>query len=86
MIPLAIYDILNTYHWLQLREQLFNLREFHQKKIQLDTIPYEYICKSWSVWATSCKKLGIVKIRSITCSYYDWPGRSIMSKSNKFSQ
>ena len=57
MIPLAIYDILNTYHWLQLREQLFNLREFHQKKIQLDTIPYEYICKSWSVWATSCKKL-----------------------------
>ena len=56
MIPLAIYDVSNTYQWLQLREQLLNLRDFHQQKIQLDTIPCEYICKWWSGWVTSCKK------------------------------
>ena len=26
MNPLAIYDVSNTYQWLQLREQLLNLR------------------------------------------------------------
>ena len=57
MIPLAIYGVTNTYQWLQLREQLFNLRDFHRQKIQQDIIPYEYICKSWSGWATSWKKL-----------------------------
>ena len=45
MILLAIYDTSNTYQWLQLREQPLNLRAFHQQKIQLDTIPYEYICE-----------------------------------------
>ena len=42
MIPLAIYDVSNTYQWLKLREQLLKLRDLHQEKIQLDTIPYEH--------------------------------------------
>ena len=57
MIFLAIYDASNTYQWLQLREQPLNLKDFHQQKIKLDTIPCEYICKSCSGWATCCKKL-----------------------------
>ena len=44
MILLTIYNASNTYQWLQLWEQPLNLRDFHQHKIQLDTIPFEYIC------------------------------------------
>ena len=69
------------------KDNLCNRPErLHQQKIQLDSITYEYICKSWSGWGVSFKKLRDGQNQENYLLLYDWPGISIMSISNKFSQ